>query len=139
MVSYATAFLGTRKTMTCKGICSRHKHTQKWGLSKYGAGLKRCSSCEVFFKTDEVRCPCCNLILKTHSRNRYKKRPETKKQWFKIFKILKENGEMTVHEISAQLDIPTPSVRRILSEFDSVGRLEKRFVYKIKEESVPSR
>ena len=138
MVGHAAAFSGTHKAMTCKGICSRHKHTQKWGLPKYSAGLKRCTTCEVFLKTDEVCCPCCNLILKTHSRNRYKKKPETKKQWFKIFKILKENGEMTVHEISTQLNIPTLSVRRILSEFDSVGRLEKRFVYKIKEESIPS-
>ena len=138
VVRNATAFPGTHKIMTCKGICSRYKHTQKWGLPKYGAGIKRCSTCDVFLKTDDVRCICCNLILKTHSRNGHKKRPETEKQWFRIFKVLKENGEMTVPEISTQLNIPIPSIRRILSQFDAVGRLEKRFVYKIKEVPITS-
>ena len=120
--------------MTCKGICQRYKHTQQWGLSKYSAGLKRCSVCAVFFKTEDLRCICCNYIMKTHPRSNYKKKSDTEKQWFKIFKLLKENGEMTVYGISAQLNIPIPSVRRILSEFDSVGRLEKRFVYCLKEQ-----
>ena len=65
----------------------------------------------------------------------YIKKPETEKQWFKIFKILKENGEMTVSEIHAKSQIPIPSIRRTLSDFDATGKLEKRFVYKIKDKT----
>ena len=56
--------------MTCKGICNRFKHTQQWGLPKYAPGRKRCSVCEAFFKTEDVRCPCCHIILKTKPQER---------------------------------------------------------------------
>ena len=66
--------------------------------------------------------------------NMYKKRPETGKQWYKIYQILKENEEMTVAEISTQLNIPEPSIRRTLSEFKAINRIEivkRPSVYKL--------
>ena len=39
---------------------------------KYEFGLKRCSWCEVFMATEEIRCPCCKMILRTKSRNKKK-------------------------------------------------------------------
>jgi len=57
---------------SCKGICL-HIDTEKVPNSrKYQHGLKRCSWCDIWLETDEVRCPCCKMILRTKSRNKKK-------------------------------------------------------------------
>ena len=53
-----------RGKMTCKGICTRHKAS-----SRYGTGHKRCKSCDVFIKWDGLCCPCCGYKLRTRPTN----------------------------------------------------------------------
>ncbi len=48
------------------------KHSSIPNSKKYEFGLKRCSWCEVFMATEEIRCPCCKMILRTKSRNKKK-------------------------------------------------------------------
>jgi len=66
----------------------------------------------------------------------------TEKQWFKIFKILRQNKEMTIKNISKELHIPESSVRRILSEFMAIGRVEtvkKPCFYRLKsDDKIPN-
>ena len=62
---------------SCKGICIQMKHNPVPNAKKYEFGLKRCSWCEVFLSTDEIRCPCCKMILRTKSRNKKKLLPES--------------------------------------------------------------
>ncbi len=57
---------------SCKGICLQLKHKSIPNSKKYQLGLKRCSWCEVFMHTEETRCPCCRMILRTKSRNKKK-------------------------------------------------------------------
>jgi len=57
---------------SCKGICIQMKHSSIPNSKKYELGLKRCSWCEVFMATEEIRCPCCKMILRTKSRNKKK-------------------------------------------------------------------
>jgi len=57
---------------SCKGICIHLKHSSVPNSMKYEIGLKRCSWCEVFLSTEEIRCPCCKMILRTKSRNKKK-------------------------------------------------------------------
>ena len=57
---------------SCKGICLQLKHKSIPNSKKYQFGLKRCSWCEVFMFTEEIRCPCCKMILRTKSRNKKK-------------------------------------------------------------------
>ena len=57
---------------SCKGICIQMKHSSVPNSMKYQIGLKRCSWCEVFLSTEEIRCPCCKMILRTKSRNKKK-------------------------------------------------------------------
>ena len=57
---------------SCKGICLQLKHKSITNAKKYQFGLKRCSWCEVFMSTEEIRCPCCKMILRTKSRNKKK-------------------------------------------------------------------
>jgi len=57
---------------SCKGICLHMKHKSIPNSKKYQFGLKRCSWCEVFMFTEEIRCPCCKMILRTKSRNKRK-------------------------------------------------------------------
>ena len=49
---------------SCKGVCKRYSITAK----KYEADVRRCTKCEVFFKTLELRCPCCKVRLRINSR-----------------------------------------------------------------------
>ena len=57
---------------SCKGVCTQHKAMKVPNSLKYKYGLKRCSWCEIWFETDEIRCPCCKMILRTKSRNKRK-------------------------------------------------------------------
>ena len=53
---------------SCRGICTRYRVDMVANQPKYRRGLKRCSFCEIFLKTVQVRCPCCRLILRTRPR-----------------------------------------------------------------------
>ena len=55
----------------------------------------------------------------------------TKTQFFKIYSLLNDNAEMTSNDISDQLGMPLPSVRRILGNLYDAGRLEKKFIYRL--------
>lgn len=57
----------------CKGICSRIGKKPA-GSRPYYAGWKRCSICDMTFKTQSNRCPCCNFRLKTSPRQAKSKR-----------------------------------------------------------------
>jgi len=37
--------------------------------SRYAAGQKRCSICEIFIIWDGANCPCCGMNLRTNPRN----------------------------------------------------------------------
>ena len=49
--------------MGCKGIC---RDQPKRGV--YFDGYKRCGQCRIFWKTDDIRCKCCGLLLKSKPR-----------------------------------------------------------------------
>ena len=57
---------------SCKGLCLEFKQDKIPNSQKYQVGQKRCSWCEIWFSTDEIRCPCCKMILRTKSRNKRK-------------------------------------------------------------------
>jgi hypothetical protein len=62
------------RTMTCKGICHRHRAQERSG-GRYANGQKRCQVCQIYMKCDGLRCPCCRSKLRTRSRNSvFKKR-----------------------------------------------------------------
>ncbi|WP_420544576.1 hypothetical protein [Nitrosopumilus sp.] len=59
----------------CKGICSRISAENKFGnANRYAQGYKRCNFCAVFFKINDLRCPCCGLKMRTRSRVNIKRR-----------------------------------------------------------------
>ena len=55
---------------TCIGICIRYKSTSIPNGLKYKLGQKRCSFCSLFMDTEEIRCPCCKVILRTKPKNK---------------------------------------------------------------------
>ena len=55
---------------SCKGICRLSEQIKIPNSHIYEYGLKRCSWCEVWLNTDEIRCKCCKMILRTKSRNK---------------------------------------------------------------------
>ena len=57
---------------SCKGICLHIDTERIPNGRKYEYGLKRCSWCDIWIDTDDVRCPCCKMILRTKSRNKKK-------------------------------------------------------------------
>jgi len=57
------------RSMTCKGICIRHKAQKPVGSGRYVSGQKRCQICEIFIKWDGLWCPCCGYRLRTKPRN----------------------------------------------------------------------
>ena len=61
---------------SCRGVCTLVKKNKVPNSLKYQFGLKRCSWCEVWIVTDQIRCECCKMILRTKSRN--KKKSSTK-------------------------------------------------------------
>ena len=57
--------------MICGGECLKYKAKKVFGASnRYEHGDKRCNMCCVFIKWDGVRCPCCDYVLRTTSKNR---------------------------------------------------------------------
>ena len=57
------------RTMTCKGICLRHKAQKPVDSGRYASGQKRCQVCEIFIKWDLLSCPCCGFKLRTKPHN----------------------------------------------------------------------
>jgi len=55
-------------TYNCHGICELRKTNKLPTAKKYESGQKRCSICRVFLETSDIRCPCCNAILRIKSR-----------------------------------------------------------------------
>jgi len=55
---------------SCKGICNKLSINKIPNALKYQFGLKRCSWCEIWIDTEEVRCPCCRMILRTRARGK---------------------------------------------------------------------
>ena len=54
---------------TCNGICYQYTGAKMPNGLRYDMGQKRCSFCSLFIETDEVRCPCCKVVLRTKPRN----------------------------------------------------------------------
>ena len=61
---------------SCKGICLEFEPTRIPNARKYQEGLKRCSWCDIWFKTEEIRCPCCRMILRVKARGSRTKKME---------------------------------------------------------------
>jgi len=59
---------------TCKGICLRHKAESVQNSLRYEIGQKRCTFCGIFLSIIDVRCICCNGILRTKPRNKMEKK-----------------------------------------------------------------
>lgn len=58
---------------SCKGIHDRFKAVKHNNGGLYIQGFKRCNECEVYFKTSEIKCRCCQNFLRSKPRNgRYK-------------------------------------------------------------------
>ncbi|HEX9844913.1 MAG TPA: hypothetical protein VGA92_00440 [Candidatus Nitrosotenuis sp.] len=53
---------------SCNDICQRYRARQVTTHSKYGEGQKWCSVCSIFLVSDTIRCPCCNIKLRTKAR-----------------------------------------------------------------------
>jgi hypothetical protein len=54
--------------MACKGICPSYVIQKPLMSSRYAAGQKRCTICDVFIKYDGIHCPCCGMMLRTNPR-----------------------------------------------------------------------
>ncbi len=50
--------------MSCKNKCRFESKASKWTYSK---GMLMCTVCEVSIKTDELRCYCCNHLLRRNA------------------------------------------------------------------------
>jgi len=60
----------------CKGKCndmSEHV-TRSSNRGSFRLGYKRCRECEYFILCDDVRCPCCNGLLKSKPSNNKSRR-----------------------------------------------------------------
>lgn len=54
----------------CSGICIRYKNSPMPNGLKYKQGHKRCSYCGLFLNTQNARCPCCKITLRTKPRKK---------------------------------------------------------------------
>lgn len=59
-------------SMRCKGLCQSNKIGSIKQKGNYNQGQKRCTICGVFMKTDQIRCPCCNYVLRTRPKKKIK-------------------------------------------------------------------
>lgn len=50
----------------CKGLCEREPPISG-RLKLYNNGYKRCSACNKFMKTEELRCYCCTNRFRIYS------------------------------------------------------------------------
>ena len=60
----------------CKGTCKELEIKNHKKI--YYLGLKRCSICEVFFKTNEKFCSCCGTSLRNNPRQSRKPKRVTR-------------------------------------------------------------
>ncbi len=60
---------------SCKGICDRYKAPKHNDGGLYSNGHKRCNTCEIYLKTENNKCPCCENLLRTKPRNGKYKEP----------------------------------------------------------------
>ncbi len=58
---------------TCKGICIMYKAEPVSNKLRYELGQKRCTFCGLFLSTKDVRCLCCQAVLRTKPRSKIKK------------------------------------------------------------------
>lgn len=69
--------IGVLKARATLKINARHQICKrlgtKNGIFRVFRGLKRCTNCDVYYDTNELRCPCCNLQLRSNRRDN----PET--------------------------------------------------------------
>ena len=54
--------------MGCKGNCNELKELKGEHGGIYEEGMKRCTNCNVNMKVNDLRCPCCNNLLRTKPR-----------------------------------------------------------------------
>ena len=54
--------------MGCKGICQQFREPKPEDVGMYQVGIKRCTICNVNMKLGQLRCPCCNSLLRTKPR-----------------------------------------------------------------------
>lgn len=73
--------------MTCKGVCPKFKAKKPLMQSRYAAGQKRCSICEIFIIWDGVNCPCCGMNLRVGPRSLKSKQILLETQLNKIIKL----------------------------------------------------
>lgn len=57
--------------MGCQGSCKGKKGIRNEKFGWYAKGIKRCTTCELFFKTENIFCNCCNA--------KFRVRPKVKK------------------------------------------------------------
>ena len=55
----------------CKAICDYDERVmgKAMGSHCYRDDAKVCLNCEVKWKTDRIRCPCCNRVLRVKRNN----------------------------------------------------------------------
>jgi len=71
----------------CKGLCETFEKAKIVRHMIYHSNNKRCSVCQVNIKTDAVRCPCCQHVLRTRPRfqaNRNKSKDDRINMWRKM-------------------------------------------------------
>jgi uncharacterized paraquat-inducible protein A len=56
----------------CHGVCDRYTVTIPKGESPYTNNRKYCSTCQHYMTLDSLRCPCCNVRVRTRTRKRVK-------------------------------------------------------------------
>lgn len=54
--------------MVCKGLCQQFRELKSENGGIYEEGMKRCTKCDVNMKLEQLRCPCCNGLLRTKPR-----------------------------------------------------------------------
>ena len=56
--------------MSCREICEKLRGTKPpKGKGRYSSGQKFCVRCDLFIVCAELRCPCCNVILRVKPRH----------------------------------------------------------------------
>ncbi|WP_100183330.1 hypothetical protein [Candidatus Nitrosotenuis aquarius] len=60
--------------LVCRGYCkTKYKECLGEFSLKYN-GQKRCGICDVYLKTQEIKCPCCKSVLHVRPRHSRAKR-----------------------------------------------------------------
>jgi len=51
--------------MGCNNICERLTVKKPISTSRYLAGQKYCTVCQVWMQLDDIRCPCCHMRVRS--------------------------------------------------------------------------